>query len=195
MHSIRGADRPGPRSKGSQQHGACSTLLNNIVSCFLCYRNAFKRITNRLVHQRVCGSITLKHHIFRVFIGVQLSVAAVTMNAEHFNAVFDLPRIPNDFVFEDDQLSADYFQLSREFPEGKQLTCQSESCSVAQSSTEGVTRSQPTRTVADETDDLYEKASYIDDLHPVIDISCWPKRCFTGRNWQYMHNANLACLP
>jgi len=117
------------------------------------------------------------------------------MNAEHFNAVFDLPRIPNDFVFEDDQLSADYFQLSREFPEGKQLTCQSESCSVAQSSTEGVTRSQPTRTVADETDDLYEKASYVDDLQPVIDISCWPKRCFTGRNWQRMHNANLACLP
>ncbi len=79
-----------------------------------------------------------------MFIGVQLSVAADTMNGEQSDGVLDLPRIPDDFVFEDDQLSVDYFQLSRDFPEGIQLTCQSESCSVAQPSVEEPARTQPT---------------------------------------------------
>jgi len=71
----------------------------------------------------------------------QLSVAADTTNVEQSDGVLDLPRIPDDFIFEDDQLSVEYFQLSRDFPEGTQLTCQSESCSVAQS---GPTRTHPT---------------------------------------------------
>ncbi len=70
-----------------------------------------------MVQQRGYGGITFKHRNFGVFIGILLSVAADTMNAEQLDGVSDLPRIPEDFVFEDDQLSADYYQLSRDFPE------------------------------------------------------------------------------
>ena len=74
-----------------------------------------------------------------------LSIAAGTMNAEQLDNVLDLPRIPDDFIFEDDQFSVDYYQLSRDCPAGTQLTCQSESCSVARSSMEEATRTHPTR--------------------------------------------------
>lgn len=47
---------------------------------------------------------------------------------------------------------------------------------------------------ADETDDLDEKVFYIDDLQPVIDISCLPSRCFRGRNRQRMRNAKPLML-
>ena len=66
-----------------------------------------------------------------MFIVVQVSVAADTVTVEQADGVLDLPRIPDDFVFEGDQLPVDYYQISRDFPEGTQLTCLSKSCSVA----------------------------------------------------------------
>ncbi len=120
------------------------------------------------------------------------------MDVEHLDGVIDLPRIPEGFAFEDDQLSADYYQLSRDCPEGIQLTCQSESCSVAaqllnQARKQLLEFSQH-NVGADDGHDLHEIASHIDDLQPVIDITCLPGECFRGRHWQRMCNAKPLML-
>lgn len=109
-------------------------------------------------------------------------MSADTTTVEQADGVLDLPRIPDDFVFEDDQLSVDYYQISRDFPEGTQLTCQSESCSVAWSSVGAATNFIQHVVGADQIDYFHKKVSYIDDLQPVIDISCLPSRCFRGMN-------------
>lgn len=144
VQSVRGRR---PTGITQQERPAARSVLNcseQPCELFFLLSDASKCIKSRVVQQRGYGSVTLKHRNFGVFIGVELSVAADTMNVEQLDGVLDLPRIPNDFVFEDDQLSADYYQLSRDFPEGTQLTCQSESYSVAQSTVEGATIIHPT---------------------------------------------------
>ncbi len=47
---------------------------------------------------------------------------------------------------------------------------------------------------ADEADQFHEKVSYVDEMQPVIDISCLPSRYFRGTNWQRMRNAKPLAL-
>ena len=144
-HSFEFADRPtGTTQQGRPSPRSMLNCFEQRCELFSLLSESSKCIKGRMVQQRGYGSIPLKHRNFGAFIGVLLSIAADTMNAEQLDNVLDLPRIPDDFIFEDDQFSVDYYQLSRDCPAGTRLTCQSEPCSVARSSVEEA-RTHPPR--------------------------------------------------